>query len=66
MRSVIVSDTRIPNNATKYGALSLPDKGQVDIRWSIDGGAAESEAAQIGVDQKLFASAARPAPKTDS
>jgi two-component sensor histidine kinase len=28
--------------ATKYGALSLQDKGSVDINWSIDGKAEEA------------------------
>ena len=29
-------------NAAKYGALSLPDNGTIDINWSIDGEAAEA------------------------
>jgi PAS domain S-box-containing protein len=32
----------LATNATKYGALSLQDKGQVDIHWSIDGEAEEA------------------------
>ncbi|QDM18101.1 PAS domain S-box protein [Tardiphaga sp. vice352] len=32
----------LATNATKYGALSLPDKGEVDIHWSIDGEAEEA------------------------
>jgi PAS domain S-box-containing protein len=32
----------LATNATKYGALSLPDKGQVDINCIIDGEAAEA------------------------
>ncbi|HEX3991819.1 MAG TPA: PAS domain S-box protein [Acetobacteraceae bacterium] len=32
----------LATNASKYGALSLPDKGHVDIHWSIDGEAAEA------------------------
>jgi PAS domain S-box-containing protein len=32
----------LATNATKYGALSLQDKGRVDINWSIDGKAAEA------------------------
>ena len=31
----------LATNASKYGALSLPDKGQVDIHWSIEGQAQE-------------------------
>jgi PAS domain S-box-containing protein len=32
----------LATNATKYGALSLQDKGSVDINWSIDGKATEA------------------------
>jgi PAS domain S-box-containing protein len=32
----------LATNATKYGALSLQDKGSVDINWSIDGKAEEA------------------------
>jgi PAS domain S-box-containing protein len=32
----------LATNATKYGALSQVDKGQVDIRWWIDGAADEA------------------------
>ena len=32
----------LATNATKYGALSQADKGQVDIRWSINGTAKEA------------------------
>jgi PAS domain S-box-containing protein len=32
----------LATNAAKYGALSLPDKGQVYIRWSINGEAEEA------------------------
>jgi PAS domain S-box-containing protein len=32
----------LATNATKYGALSLQDKGRIGINWSIDGEAAEA------------------------
>jgi two-component sensor histidine kinase len=32
----------LATNATKYGALSLPKKGRIDIHWLIEGAGAEA------------------------